>query len=76
MYSFRDMQIKRVLPGSDGRFVFATYGDWQYEYNFFISEEGRIKGRTSVDHWVDLSEDAGEIIERKFKEYMEQEEVA
>ena len=67
MFDLKEIRIKRVFPGSEGRFVQATYADWKYEYNFYIDPQGRIKGQTSTENWVDVSVETAAIIRDKLK---------
>jgi len=64
----QNVEITRIVPGSEGRFIFASYPEWRYEYNFYVDSEGRIKGKTSADTWVDLSDETTHIIRQKLKD--------
>lgn len=70
MGNFETLKIRRVFPGTSGRFVFASYDGWSYEYHFFIGEDGSIKGRTNTETWVDLSAPTAGIIRDKVTRYV------
>ena len=70
MQTFDNLIIRRVFPGSDGRFVAASYDGWAYEYRFFIREDGGIKGKTAAETWVDLSGQTAGIIRNKVNRYL------
>ena len=67
MVDLHEIRIKRVFPGSEGRFIVASYPEWKFEFNFYIDTEGRIKGRTSTQNWVELSVETTQIIREKLK---------
>ncbi len=63
----RNVEIIRIVPGSEGRFVFATYPGWKHEFGFFIDRTGGVKGRTASDNWVALSGETSGIIREKLR---------
>ena len=70
MFNLQDLEIKRVSEGSEGRFIFATYSDWDHEYNIFVPEEGSPKGKTTLETWVELSRETNEIVRTKLEEFL------
>ena len=65
MVKLQDVQITRIVTGSDGKFIFASYPEWKYEFGFFIRPDGYVRGRTSRDQWVALSDETTHIIREK-----------
>ena len=67
MYAIKDLKITQILRSQEGIFAFARYPEWHYQYRFFVSPDGTIKGKTSSGFWQELSEEATSSIKSKLQ---------
>jgi len=65
MVTIDDLEVVRVVPTPRGLYVCARQAEGTHEYNFYISTEGRMEGKTSSGQWVELSDDASRRLETK-----------
>ena len=47
MFTMYDLKVARVVPTPKGLYVCAWQAESAYEYNFYISSDGCMEGKTS-----------------------------
>jgi hypothetical protein len=65
MLTLQKLQIIRLESNINGIFAYAKYPNWYYEYNFLIENNGKVKGKTSLGSWEELSLEASSFIQEK-----------
>ena len=70
MYTLQNLEFTRLQPSEKGIFAFAKYPGWCYEYNFLLEDTGKVKGRTSLGFWQELSSEATSFIQAKIRAHI------
>jgi len=65
MVTMDDLEVVRIVTTPKGLYVCAKQAEGTHEYNFYISTEGWMEGKTSAGQWVELSDDASCRMETK-----------
>lgn len=76
MHTLQTLEFVRVSPTTSGLFGRAKFLNWNYEYNFLVQSNGKIRGRTSVGYWQELSKETTELIYAKIQSFLRREKVA
>lgn len=62
MFDIRGLEILSWQEVPEGTLLYATYPGWQKKYEFLITSNGEVKGKTSLGHWVSLREESSLFI--------------
>lgn len=65
MFNLQDLEVTSVVPTERGLFVQAKHGEPEQKYSFYISDRGRIEGKTTSGNWLELSPDGCLWLESK-----------
>ena len=65
MVNMESLEIIRIVPTINGLYIFARFAGATHEYNFYISNEGRMEGKSSSGQWLELSDEATRCLESK-----------
>jgi hypothetical protein len=67
LHTFQDIELTRLMRSPKGLFAFARFPEWHYEYRFFLQPDGKVKGKTSLGFWEELSSEATCFIKAKIQ---------
>jgi len=76
MHTLQTLEFVRVSPTAGGLFGRAKFIDWNHEYNFLVQPDGKIRGRTSVGYWQELSQEAAGLIYAKLQAFLRRQRVS
>ena len=65
MCTLQNIHIYRIRTTDTGIYATATFPGWHQDYEFWLGNDGSVKGKSFTNSWQDLSSDTAGFIKSK-----------